>query len=143
MKTPREILLAQHRAAGDKLDKIRDKFVAGLNHRDTKAQSSISVLASWYLGGSNAVWRELIFPRRRIWAGLAAIWILIFIVNFSQRDKSELAVKALPSPEIFSTFQQQEKLLAELIGPSGPRVAEPPKPFLPKPRTEILKLLTA
>lgn len=136
MKTPREILLARHRAAETELDKLRDQFVAGLNHKGTKTQSLISVLVSWCLGGSNAVWRELIFPSRRIWAGLAAIWIVLFIFNFSQRDSSELMAKKIPSPEIISSFQQQEKLLAELIGQNEPQVAEQRKTFLPTPKSE-------
>jgi hypothetical protein len=41
-----------------------------------------------------------------------------------------------PSPEMILTFRQQEKLLAELIGPNEPQAAAPPKPFLPQPRSE-------
>jgi hypothetical protein len=69
---------------------------------------------------------------------LAAVWILIFIFNFSQRDPSELTARKTPppSPEMILTFRQQEKLLAELIGPNEPQAAAPPKPFLPKPRSE-------
>jgi hypothetical protein len=70
---------------------------------------------------------------------LAAVWIALFIFNVSQRDKSELAVRKLPppSPEAIMAWRQQEKLLAELIGPSAPGDAEQRKIFLPKPRTEI------
>jgi hypothetical protein len=34
------------------------------------------------------------------------------------------------------TFPQQEKLLAELMGPNEPRVAVPLKPFSPPPSSE-------
>ncbi|HTA94785.1 MAG TPA: hypothetical protein VK769_01545 [Verrucomicrobiae bacterium] len=83
-------------------------------------------------------WRELIFPCRRIWTGLAAVWILIFIVNFSQHDKSEMMARKTPppSPEMILAFRQQEILLAELIGQNEPQVAERPKIFLPQPRSE-------
>jgi hypothetical protein len=81
---------------------------------------------------------ELIWPCRRIWTGLAAIWILIFVFNFSQRDPSELMARKTPppSPEMIMSFRQQEKLLAELIGPNETRAAEPPKPFSPRPSSQ-------
>jgi hypothetical protein len=137
MKTPRDILFARHQAAAPNLDKIRREVVAGLNHKDTKAQSGATNLVSWCLGGSNKLWLELIWPCRRIWTGLAAIWLLIFVVNFSQHDKSEMMAKnTSPSREMILAFRQQEKLLAELIGQNEPRVAEPSKTFLPRPSSE-------
>jgi hypothetical protein len=136
MKTPREILFARNENVVPKLDAIRSTIVAELNHQDAKAQSRPFNLMFWWFGGFNIFWRELIFPSRRIWSGLAAIWILIFIVNFSQRDKSEFTAQKNPSPEMILTFRQQQKLLVELIGPNEPQVAEPPKTFSPSPRSE-------
>jgi len=137
MKTPREILFAHHQNAAPKLDAMRCEVVAGLNHQDTKARSGAVNLVSWCLGGSNKLWLELIWPCRRIWAGLAAIWILIFTVNLSQRDPSEMmAQKTPPSPEMILTFRQQEMLLAELTGQNEPQTAEHPKTFSPRPSSE-------
>jgi len=84
-------------------------------------------------------WQELIWPCRGIWTGLAAVWVLIFVFIFSQRDPTErMAQKAPPpSPEMILAFRQQQRLLAELIGSSETRAAEPPpKPFSPQPRSE-------
>jgi len=138
MKTPRDILFAHHKNAAPKLDAIRREVVAGLNHQDTKAQSRAENLVSWCLGGSNKLWLELIWPCRRIWTGLAAVWILIIAVNLSQRDPAEMMARKSPppSPEMILTFRQQEMLLAELIGPNEPRIAEPPKTFSPRPSSE-------
>jgi hypothetical protein len=138
MKTSREILFTRHQAAASKLDAIRREVVAELNHQDTKAQSPAFNLVSWCLGGSNKLWLELIWPCRRIWTGLAAVWILIFIVNFSQQDKSEMMARktSSPSPEMMLAFRQQEILLAELIGPNEPQIAERPKTFSPRPSSE-------
>jgi hypothetical protein len=63
---------------------------------------------------------------------------LIFVFNFSQRDPSELLARKIPplAPEMILTFRQQEKLLAELIGPNEPQAVAPPKPFLSQPRSE-------
>jgi hypothetical protein len=130
MKTPREILFARHQNAAPKLDAIRREVLKS----EFQNENQIPV----YLNLPLMFWRELIFPCRRIWAGLAAVWILIFVVNFSQRDPSELMARKTPpaSPEMILTFRQQERLLAELIGPDETRVAEPPKTFLPRPSSE-------
>jgi hypothetical protein len=138
MKTPRDILFAHHKNAAPKLDAIRREVVAELNHQDTKAQSRTENLVSWCLGGSNKLWLELVWPCRRIWTGLAAVWILIIAVNLSQRDPAEMMARKSPppSPEMILTFRQQEMLLAELIGPNEPRIAEPPKTFTPRPSSE-------
>jgi hypothetical protein len=120
MKTPREILLEQHRSAAPKLDAIRREVLA---EKVTPARAGGSgALAAVWLNWPVVLWRELIWPSRRIWAGLAAVWILIFVFNFSQRDPSELMARKTPppSPEMILTFRQQEKLLAELIGPNDP-----------------------
>ena len=84
------------------------------------------------------IWRELIFPCRRTWTALAAVWIALFIFNVSQRDQSELAARKLPplSPEAILAWRQQERLLVELIGPSAPGDVEQRKIFLPQPRSE-------
>jgi len=140
MKTPREILLARHRAAGPKLEAIRRAVVTEeLNHQVTKSQSRAAGLVSSCLDGSKVFWRELIFPSRQIWAGLAAIWILIFAANVSQRDPAPAGmVKAFPS-EIMS-FKEQQKLLNELLADrSLPLDIERPKLFSPRPRTQIVE----
>ena len=139
MKTPREILLNRHRSAAPKLDAIRRevmKVAADVNRRKQPVRELTFAAAL-----ANAIrlsFLELIWPCRRIWTGLAAVWILIFIFNFSQRDPSELMARKTPppSPEMILTFRQQEKLLTELIGPNEPQAAAPPKPFLPQPRSE-------
>lgn len=83
-------------------------------------------------------WRQLIWPSRRIWTGLAAVWILIFVFNFSQRDRAELMAgkRPPPSPEAIQAWRQQQRLLAELIGQNETHAATPPKPFVPQPRSE-------
>jgi anti-sigma factor RsiW len=91
-------------------------------------------------------WHDMIWPCRRIWAGLVVGWVVILAVNFSMRDNSQTkAMKSSPpSPEMIMAFQQQERLLAELIGPSETHNAEPPKLFLPQPRSQRrIGLLTA
>ena len=82
--------------------------------------------------------QDMIGPCRRIWGGLAVIWVVILAVNFSMRaDAQTRAMKSSPSsPEMIMAFQQQERLLVELIGPRETRNAEPSKLFLPQPRSQ-------
>jgi hypothetical protein len=143
MKTPREILLAQHQAANPKLDAIRHSTIATFNHQKTRVwveratspsqRATCPLLSvSWFLSCSKKIWTELIFPSRAIWAGLAAVWVVILAVNYSMRDHSQPQM-AKTSPQMVLAFRQQEQLLTELIGPNDPPVTEPAKPTLPRP----------
>jgi hypothetical protein len=131
MKTPREILLARHQSVTPKLDAIRQSAVAAVYDRRS---SSPTTIVSNIL---KTLWHELILPSRRIWAGLAAIWILLFVANFSMHDHSQAPMaKASSSPEIILSSPQQEELLTELIGPDEAPVAEPQKPYVPRPSSQ-------
>ena len=142
MKTPRELLLERHQATMPKLDAIRREVVevaADVNRRKQTVRDLTFAAAL-----ANAIrlsFLELVWPCRRTWAALAAVWIALFIFNVSQRDKAELAARKLPppSPEAIMAWRQQERLLAELIGSPGTGDAEQRKIFLPKPRTENME----
>ena len=84
----------------------------------------------------------LLWPHPKAWAGLAAVWILIFAVDFSMRDTTPvMAEKAVPpSPEVVAELRQQQRMLAELIGSSQAREAELPR-SLPQPRSERVEIL--
>jgi hypothetical protein len=86
----------------------------------------------------NAQLSILLWPHPRAWAGLAAIWSLILAVNFSMRDPSPVRTeKSLPpSPEVIVELRQQQRLLAELIGPRDASDAARSKSFVPQPRSE-------
>ena len=144
MKTPREILLGRHRAAEPKLDAIRREAVnvaADVNRRKQPVRELTFTAA--LADVIRLSFRELIWPCRRTWTALAAVWIALCLFNVSQRDKSELAARKLPppSPEAIMAWRQQERLLAELIGSSGTGDAERRKIFLPKPRTKNVEFL--
>ena len=146
MKTPRDIMLARHRAVEPKLDALRREVVdaaADVNRRKQPVREL--TFAATLANAIRLSFLELIWPCRRTWAALTAVWIALFIFNVSQRDKSELAARKLPppSPEAILAWRQQERLLAELIGPSVPGDADRRKIFLPKPRTENTEFLAA
>ena len=96
-----------------------------------------------FLETCNLKLATLLWPHPKAWAGLAAVWIFIFAVNFSMRDSSpRMAEKsAPPSPEVMVELRQQQRLFAELIGPRETRDADRPRIFTPRPRGERVEIL--
>lgn len=91
----------------------------------------------------NAQLSTILWPHPRAWAGLAAVWVLILAVNFSMRDPSLVrAEKSLPpSPEVIVELRQQQRMLAELIGPRDTSDADRSKSFMPSPRSERAEIV--
>jgi anti-sigma factor RsiW len=85
----------------------------------------------------NTLWRELIWPCRRAWAGMAASWLVVWAINLGLADTQETTASALsPSaPTMFQAFEEQRRILAELLPPAGSQPAEPPRRS-PQPRSE-------
>jgi hypothetical protein len=143
LKTPREILLKRHQATAPKLDAIRREVLVELNHKDTKERSWTDNFVTLCLVGSKQLWLELIWPCRRIWTGLAAVWVFILAANISLREHSPAIIKSGPSSEMIMTLKDQQKILAELLTDhSLPHDADRQKIFSPKPRTEGMEILT-
>ena len=86
-------------------------------------------LASW--------WRDWLWPNPQAWAGLAAVWMVVLLLNWGGRDPVHVATasKTAPAPELLLALKEHRRLLAELIG--TPPLAEPQKPFEPRPRSEV------
>ena len=89
--------------------------------------------------------RQIFWPSPVAWAGLAAVWILILAVDFSVRDKLPVASakSGLPPTEVIVQLRQQQRLLAELIGPRDVRDADRSTPLVPRPRSERAEFLMA
>jgi hypothetical protein len=85
----------------------------------------------------------ILWPHPNAWAGLAAVWILIFAVNFSMRDTTPLVAEkaAPPSPEVVAELKQQQRMLAELIGVRDTSDADRSKLWVPQPRSERVEIL--
>jgi hypothetical protein len=83
------------------------------------------------------------WPHPKAWAGLAAVWILIFALHFSMRDpSSRIAEKSAPlSPEMLVELKKQQRMFAELVGVNEPLDANRRKIFLPRPRSEHCEIL--
>jgi len=158
MKPPRDLLFARHQAALPKLDAIRHSAVAAVcgrrplaDHVHERRSQTAATTRNWaerlvssLLGCSNKLWRELVWPCRRTWTGLAAVWVLLFLVNFSQRDNSRSNYEKSPlSVPMMMSFRDQQKTLNELFADrSLPVENDRPRIFSPKPRTERSEVVT-
>ena len=131
MKTPREILLNRHAPANEKLDAIRQKALraaAEVNRRTVPGRKFTFAAAVFH--ALTVPFRELILPARHIWAGLAAVWMALAIFNFLHADHRETVVAktAVPAMEMRLAFQEQQRLLAEILGqPPAAAPTEPPR----------------
>jgi hypothetical protein len=136
MKTPRELLLKRHAAANEKLDAIRAealRVAAEVNRRNPPVREL--TFAATPLQALTIPFRELIWPARRVWAGLAAVWVALAVFHFAQADRRETVVakSTMPASEVRLAFQEQQRLLGEILGP--PPAAVPPR-HSPPPRSE-------
>jgi anti-sigma factor RsiW len=88
-------------------------------------------------------WHEVIWPWRRVWAGLAVVWMGILGGNLSLHETSPaLAVKSSPQ-ELITAFRDQQKILAELSSDHfASHEADRQKIFSPSPKSEISVKLT-
>jgi hypothetical protein len=131
MKTPREVLLEHHQTAIPRLDAIRRKVLERERRLGAPPRG-------WSVRWLATPWRELIWPCRRIWAGLAVVWLVIVAANVSLVDHPRTVATKSPRPsvEMILAFWRQERSLGELIDrrPSPP--VAPPKPAVPQPRSQ-------
>jgi len=139
MKTPREILLERHRETQSKLDIIRETTVAAVCDRRSVAASNLvrrsRTAAAMILP---PIWRELIAPARRIWVGLAAVWLLILAANLNFHTNAPRMIVTTPprSADLIMALREQKQMLVELTGRPEAKAAEPPKTFVPQPRSD-------
>jgi hypothetical protein len=85
----------------------------------------------------------ILWPHPKAWAGLAAVWVLIFAVDFSVRDKAPVtAEKSVPpSQEVVAELKQEWRMRAELIGARDISEADRSKLLAPQPRSERVEIL--
>jgi hypothetical protein len=142
MKTPREILLKHHQTVEPKLERMWDESLsptvaAVCDRRKSRHEREIGApraplqLFAWKL------WRELVLPSRRVWAGLACAWVLIAVLNLASAEPATRIVSQVkpPSGEELRALIEQRRMLSQLIGPLSEPVY-PRKRVVPGPRSE-------
>ncbi len=82
-------------------------------------------------------WRELIWPLRHAWAGIAAVWLVMWAVNWERPEAPQTTRNEnyAAMPVILGTMEEQSRMLAELMPPATREPAEPPRRN-PPPRSE-------
>jgi hypothetical protein len=81
--------------------------------------------------------KDMVWPCRRIWAGLATVWLVLLGVNLTQQDPGRTeAMKSRPSPEMVRAYLAQERFLDEFSRPAPKPEVKPPKPPETEPRSE-------
>jgi hypothetical protein len=140
MKTPREILLQRHQATQPQLDQIRREVLNTEFEREGRRAAVPS--PHWVASMATLpqlLWRELVWPCRRTWAGLAATWLVLLVFNFAHFDRTQvITAKSTASPtEMRFALQEQQRLLLELVGPTPTAPpAKLPRSRVPLPRSE-------
>ncbi len=139
--SPREILLARHRLAERKLDKIR----AGVL-RECFQPASLPPASSRFARVCHNLYLEIVAPAKTTWALVAAAWLLIVGFNLADRlpspsDAASMARVKEPSSDTLMAFREQEQLLRELIGPfeTSKDVERPRRKGIPQPRSEAIR----
>ena len=138
MKTPREILLKRHQSANAKLDKLRSEVLSTAWSRQPRAvRQDVDAKTPLPVRAALAVWREVIWPCRRVWTGMAALWVVLWGINLRLADtpKTDARARSACAPGMFEALEEQRRLLAELIAPADNQPAEPPRPN-PQPRSD-------
>jgi hypothetical protein len=82
--------------------------------------------------------KALLWPNPKAWAGLAAVWVLIAVINFSMRDTTPMTAEmsAPSSPAAVAELRSQQRMFAELSGQIEPQEADRQKIFPLKPHSE-------
>jgi len=83
------------------------------------------------------------WPSLRAWAGLAAMWVVIFLLHLTAPDEPRLARSSSPMTlQSFAMLHEQTLIMAQLLGQTEQPDAEQPRialPAPPKPRSEIAR----
>jgi hypothetical protein len=143
MKTPREFLLNRHRSADPKLDAVRETALAtAFSGAEHDASRPAEIRTPFPLWVAQVLWRELFLPCRGIWAGLAAVWMVILVLNMPAGEKhTQLAIiSSPPDKQVLAVLREQKEMLAQFVGPMTPSPAIRPK--TPGPRGELVQAIT-
>ena len=124
MKTPRQILFQKHEASVPKLDRLRADVLR--QHGPGAVEPASSRERNFFAVAAEKLWAELIWPCRRVWAGLAVVWIALLGVQLGTPRSPEAAPRVTSAADLAVALEQRRQLLAELFRPPPPP-AEPPK----------------
>ncbi len=145
MKTPKQILLESHRAAEPQLDRLREEVLTtefswpAVNLSNESEGHALSLSKGRPSKNRNfaaallqKLWLELIWPSRRAWAGLAAVWVALAAVYLTTQRPGDAKLPP-PNPQMVAAWMQEQQLLAQLLDHPMHTAAKIPTPARPEP----------
>ena len=89
------------------------------------------------------LWRELIWPCRHAWSGMAALWLVLLAVNARVTDAPKVPMTTATGTPAggIQLFEEQRRVLVELTGPLELPPAEPSQRSRPRPRPRSERIL--
>jgi hypothetical protein len=87
------------------------------------AKGAVHSRSSTFNPQSSSWWRELLWPCPQAWAGLAAVWLVIFGLHLlagSEPGSPAQLAAVPPSPEWRAALEEQRRLFTELLPPPEP-----------------------
>jgi hypothetical protein len=136
MKTPRQVILDRHQSAEAKLEVIRAEDLAACARAAAAPAARPSVGAWGAAAALRRCWQESFRPWRWAWAGMAAIWLVLWAVNVTTREAPRMARRQTPRPNpgLQAALREQRELMSRLFDPVDASPASQPAP--PGPRSE-------
>ena len=124
MKTPREFILERYRPAEAKLKSIRAEDLAAYARSATQV-SRQRPPAFDLSAAAGRFWQEALWPWRRAWIGIAALWgfILAFSLATGETPRTASTKPPRTDPQVLAVLQEQKELLTQLLGPGAPPLA--------------------
>lgn len=124
--------------------KWRNEILSAARHTKVVRRSQ-PVAEHSFLSALNRRLTSLLWPHPVAWGGLAAIWIVIFALNFSNRERVPAMAEKVspPSPAVVAELRQQRRLYVELMDVKDLSDADRQKMFIPGPRSERAGILAA
>ncbi|HZQ48362.1 MAG TPA: hypothetical protein VFC07_15200 [Verrucomicrobiae bacterium] len=131
MKTPRELILERHRA-------VEPELLAAIRQEDLAAavQAANKPRSLGIADILRKLWEESIWPWRRAWLGMAAVWVVSLSLNAATQETPRLRANKAPvsDAQVLAVLREQKQLMAQLLGVFPPVVDS--RPNMPKPRSQ-------
>jgi len=82
---------------------------------------------------------SLLWPSPKVWAGLAAVWLLLAAANRALLSAPGSFTDSGPrqADRTIAAWKEQERILAELIQPQEASTAQSSSPGKPGPRSQL------
>jgi hypothetical protein len=98
---------------------------------ETSTSLGVSRSSSSGPGFLRRVWRELIWPSRYAWSGLAALWVGMLVVNRHLAEPTRATSSSSPQA-ILQAWKERSTVFAEWERPTSPGAPA----HLPRPRSQ-------